>query len=404
VTIVGKIGIVDLDSDGWTAGRTYSVVAAKSLARAAATSAAEVGLYFISQSENVPGTNRILRPDVVPLPFERLAGTALGRGARQKSLPGEAKIRRTLRLSDPADPVWLSESHGLDAVFPVISAPRKQRGRGPGTVGWIPDFQHVELPGLFTAHEIHNRNKANALLAQRCDLVVLSSESVSAEFTTLHPAQASKARVLRFPSRFAFAEPTSNPDEVLRKFNLPDRYMLCANQFWAHKNHVLLVEALGILRRKGLRINVVLTGLPLDYRSTTNQPTSTVLQAIATNGLQDQISVLGLVPGRDLEGLLRGAVAVIQPSKHEGWSTTVQDAKALGRPLLCSNIPVHREQVPGARFFDLSADDLAAGLADVWEQETSPDDLAEPEALSQERAFALAHGQHLLALCQEVGA
>jgi hypothetical protein len=45
--------------------------------------------------------------------------------------------------------------------------------------------------------------------------------------------------------------------------------------------------------------------------------------------------------------------AIIQPSKFEGWSTVIEDAKALNKFVLASNIPVHSEQIKkNVDFFD----------------------------------------------------
>jgi glycosyltransferase involved in cell wall biosynthesis len=49
---------------------------------------------------------------------------------------------------------------------------------------------------------------------------------------------------------------------------------------------------------------------------------------------------------------MRASIAVINPSLIEGWSTTVEEAKSLGVPLILSDIPVHREQTQEAMFFD----------------------------------------------------
>jgi glycosyltransferase involved in cell wall biosynthesis len=67
---------------------------------------------------------------------------------------------------------------------------------------------------------------------------------------------------------------------------------------------------------------------------------------------------------------MRRALAIVQPSLFEGWSTVVEDARALGRPCLLSDLAVHREQdPPGARFFDpRSPEALAELLAEVWEK------------------------------------
>ena len=46
---------------------------------------------------------------------------------------------------------------------------------------------------------------------------------------------------------------------------------------------------------------------------------------------------------------MRQSVAVLQPSLFEGWSTTVEEAKSIGKTILLSDIPVHREQAPPRR-------------------------------------------------------
>ena len=43
---------------------------------------------------------------------------------------------------------------------------------------------------------------------------------------------------------------------------------------------------------------------------------------------------------------MRKAMAVIQPSLFEGWSTVVEDARALGKPMILSDFPVQIEQDP----------------------------------------------------------
>lgn len=58
------------------------------------------------------------------------------------------------------------------------------------------------------------------------------------------------------------------------------------------------------------------------------------------------------------------AIALINPSNFEGWSTTVEESKSLGLPIILSDIPVHIEQAPplGRYFKANSAEDLAAAM------------------------------------------
>jgi glycosyltransferase involved in cell wall biosynthesis len=395
-----RIGVIDLDRGAWTGGGTYSDVTVKSLISAQSSRSSNDEVYFLSENREVSGARRAHGINGARSGIGRLlarsgatwAGVLRGR---------EERIRRALRLPGPDDPAWLARRNNLDVIFPVLSA-RRIAPRGVARLGWIPDFQHVSHPQLFTSAQLGQRHRIGQLIAERCDAVVLSSQTVLDQFCELYPHNAGKARMLPFPSRFAFESPETEPGDMVRAYCLPERYLLCANQIWAHKNHLLLVDALSLLRAKGKNVHCVMTGLPLDSRSPTNEPTSTLLQAIAKNDLRDQVSLLGLVPRSHLDGLLRGAVGVVQPSSHEGWSTTVQDAKALGRPIICSDLPVLREQLGDAMFFDLTVTSLADVLLQVWESGSTGSIEAEAECLALEREFAAEHGRRLMSLCEEV--
>jgi glycosyltransferase involved in cell wall biosynthesis len=167
---------------------------------------------------------------------------------------------------------------------------------------------------------------------------------------------------------------------------------------------MLVVEALSKLRRKGIRIHVVMVGLLADSRDPSNQAISKLLQAMASGGVGDQITLLGMVPEEDLINLMRVAAVVIQPSRFEGWSTPVQDAKALGRPLICSDIPVHREQAPGALGFVRwdDPDTLAELMAETWKSlEPGPNPALESQCMAREHDFAGIFGEKLLKICRE---
>jgi glycosyltransferase involved in cell wall biosynthesis len=90
----------------------------------------------------------------------------------------------------------------------------------------------------------------------------------------------------------------------------------------------------------------------------------------------DNFYHLGLVPASDLAGLMRDASAIINPSFFEGWSTSVEEAKSLGKRVLLSDIAVHREQNPalGSYFLPDDVNALADMLWAVW-NEPAPDEM-----------------------------
>jgi glycosyltransferase involved in cell wall biosynthesis len=86
---------------------------------------------------------------------------------------------------------------------------------------------------------------------------------------------------------------------------------------------------------------------------------------------------------------------MINPSRFEGWSSTVEEAKGMGKRVILSNIPVHREQnPPGAVFFepdDSSA--LAAAMANYWRDSSdfiSPEDARKAKEDLRQRTLAYA--------------
>ena len=76
---------------------------------------------------------------------------------------------------------------------------------------------------------------------------------------------------------------------------------------------------------------------------------------VSENNLTNEVKFLGFIDRRDQLQLMNNAVAIIQPSLFEGWSTVVEDAKAMNQCIIASNLNVHKEQLfDSAYFFDPS--------------------------------------------------
>lgn len=369
---------------------------------------AEMEIFFISNCENLnhlpPGSTAKLIELTTPanLPAESLVRKTLKLGEKSSALPGEARLRRTFGLNDNSNAFAAATQHDIEVLLPLLDVPPWPIGAK--TIGWIPDFQHLFFPELFNPADLARRNETVKRLADRATLIMLSSNAARDDFATVAPAAVDKVRVIPFPSLCAFETFPADPTASRRRYNLPEKFALVANQFWAHKNHAVVVAGLAYLKQRGMQVPVVMTGQPSDWRDPANKNFSSLLQAIAAAGLNDQITILGQVPYGDLVNLMKTAAVILQPSRFEGWSTVVQDAKALGRPVICSDIAVHREQAPAALAF-FPCDDpevLAESLAAHWPGlAAGPDSKAETHSLQNERSFAQRHGEMLLAACQE---
>jgi glycosyltransferase involved in cell wall biosynthesis len=292
-----------------------------------------------------------------------------------------SRIRtRIFKQSDRRYDVVL-EKHGIDFVYPVMTW--NCNFSMDRAVGWIPDFQHQYLPQYFSAQELKERETAFSRLARFAPLVVLSSKTAAADFARLYPDMTAKSRVLSFKSVMRQEWFEGNPVEIQRKYNLPERFFLISNQFWQHKGHLTVINALKLLKDRGLKPVVVCTGELNDYRQP--QYGTRVLENIDSFGLSEQVVLVGLIPKLDQIQLLRRSLALIQPSQFEGWSTVVEEARCLGKAIILSDFPVHVEQnPPKSRFFEChSASALAEIMADFWETKVSGPELGQ-EALARE--------------------
>ncbi len=183
---------------------------------------------------------------------------------------------------------------------------------------------------------------------------------------------------------------------------LPERFFVVSNQFWKHKNHLAVFEALRILRARGLRPVVVCTGQLHDFRDP--DYANTILQTVHHSGISSQVLLLGLVARRTQIELMRRCLAVVQPSLFEGWSTVVEDARVLGKACILSDLAVHREQgPPGAKFFPRdSADALAEHMAEAWETlPPGPDRAVESAARQCAEARIAEVGRAFLAIASK---
>ncbi len=248
---------------------------------------------------------------------------------------------------------WLRRALARAGVDVVSHGDPRDSGGLPA-IAWIPDFQHMHLPRFFEPAELAARDAQFKVVLERSNLVVVSSYSAREDLVRFSPDHASKARVLQFCS----VRPTledSGAEDLTALYGLADQFFYLPNQFWAHKNHGLAVEALARLRERWPQAQIVCSGALSDYRNPAHIEALKV--RIAELGLQDAFKLLGLIPYKHIAQLMVRSSAVLNPSYFEGWSTTVEEAKALGAPLLLSNLPVHREQCPAGEALFFSPDD-----------------------------------------------
>jgi glycosyltransferase involved in cell wall biosynthesis len=179
--------------------------------------------------------------------------------------------------------------------------------------------------------------------------LLLSSQDAERDCLNYYPEARGRTHVARFAVAIDGWPDVDAAWARLRSAGIPEDFVFLPNQLWQHKNHELAIEAAGLLAEQGSRRVILATGYGEDPRRRGYR--AELLARIAELGAGNNIALLGSVDHGLVKAMMICANALLNPSHFEGWSTTVEEAKAAGTPMLLSDLPVHREQAPEARFF-----------------------------------------------------
>lgn len=329
-----------------------------------------VRCYLLRVADGYPGgmSNGPLtgREDVAVLPVtEPLAEECLARGLAQSYEPALAEA---LALS----------KYKIDVVFGKSGSCEFSRAK---KLIWLTDFQHRYTPDLYTPAGCRAREQALRDAADAAARIVVKSQSVARDLEMFLPQYRSKTRVIRFVSTIPPSVYELELDPVLRAYSLPDRFIYLPNQIWKHKNHETAFRAVKLLKERGERVALVCSGFAVDSRRPDHA--ANLLRKRVEWGVDDQIICVGMIPHEHVLLLMRQSVCVLNPSLFEGFGNTASEAKSLGKRVLLSDIPAHREHhAPKAVFCDpRDVADLADKMSDIWRDAApGPDSELEQQA------------------------
>jgi glycosyltransferase involved in cell wall biosynthesis len=252
------------------------------------------------------------------------------------------------------------EGLGADVVhFPLQAAFRTQIP----SIYQPHDLQHVHLPQYFTPLQRRVRDRRFRELCDQATTVVAMTRWGRGDLVRHLGLPAGKIAVVPGASVLSFYPRPTEADraDVVRRFELPDRFALYPAQTWPHKNHIRLLDALAQLRERGVRVPLVLVGRM-------NEHSSDITKRIEQLRLHDQVRLTGFVSPLEVRALYELAACLVFPSLFEGWGMPVVEAFESGVPVAASNIPVIAEVAGGAALlFDPNDPvSIATALERTW--------------------------------------
>jgi glycosyltransferase involved in cell wall biosynthesis len=255
-----------------------------------------------------------------PSPTKRLANRVLPTSLRVRA----SRAYHSLRSQGQSGTVV--EALKPDLIFCPFTVPRYWH-RGVPCVSIVYDLQHVAYPQHFTAEQRLNRQHHIEQAVARSDRVVCISEYVRQ--TLLANTACPPERAPAIPLGQVH-EPTTPDPTILDRLGLrPDTFLLYPANFWPHKNHRRLFDA---LRQSRSQLRLVCTGAP-----------NSLMRTLHREVPAERVQFAGYVNDAELAALLETCAALVFPSLYEGFGLPILEAMARGKPVLCSDLGSLRE-------------------------------------------------------------
>lgn len=234
-----------------------------------------------------------------------------------------------------------------------------------------PGYEYVEVPYLYTVWDLQHRRqsffpevsveqdqfngreKLYASVIPRAAYVLTGNATAQQEVVHFYNMPAERVIMLELPTP-SFALHVSKGVMQWPLLIPHKRYLFYPAQFWPHKNHVVILEALRLLDDD---IQVIFTGA--------DKGNLAYVQAYASNlGVRDRVHFLGFVTHDQLIALYHHAQALIFASLFGPNNLPPLEAFALDCPVICADVAGMREQLGEAALFFNPTDeqDLAATI------------------------------------------
>ncbi len=195
------------------------------------------------------------------------------------------------------------------------------------TLAMLPDIQDHFFPHYFSEEQ---RSLRDYFYPQRCRAVTtlltisqFSRQTICDAFE-LPPE---KVRAIHLAANDEVREARPEWPDALG--DLPGRFLFYPANLYPHKNHKALLDAVRLLKERGLDCACLMTGQP-------SQPGIDIDAEIRARGLQEQARWLGHVSAGALRHLYENAVALCFPSEFEGFGMPLVEAMECGCPVIAT--------------------------------------------------------------------
>lgn len=238
----------------------------------------------------------------------------------------------TVAKQFPIDLFWFPSPISADIDYPYIYTVWDLGHRK------TPYFPEVSRSGWTWS----SRENLYQNMLYKASYVITGNEEGKKEILENYPMPENKIRISPFPvAAFCYKE------EKKPSFNIPEKYFFYPAQFWPHKNHICILNAL-----VHLRDNYNLT--PVVFLTGSDKGNKKYIESkIEEYNLKDQVIFTGFLEDSELKYLYTHATAMIFTSLMGPNNMPPIEATFLNCPVIITNLAGHKEQLKDtALYFD----------------------------------------------------
>jgi len=222
-----------------------------------------------------------------------------------------------------------------DLVYFVEQSSRAESLQNLNFIATVWDLCHrdqLEFPEVRNFGEFIGRELVFQNTLTRAFIVMVDSEELADKINSRYGVDRDRIVTMPFsPSPFLKETQVSDSANILKLYKLDYGYFFYPAQFWAHKNHFRIIEAVKLLRQEDIQCRVVFVG-----RDKGNY--DFLDRLIRGYGLSKHIKSLGLIPAEHMRALYENCHAVIMPTYFGSTNLPPLEAWFLGKPLIYSKL------------------------------------------------------------------
>ena len=223
------------------------------------------------------------------------------------------------------------------------------------------DVQELHFPEFFTAAQRANRAVNYMKYINDAEIVIVSYNHIKEDIKKYFNKNENQIFVLLLKMDNLWFKKYENNN--VQKIEIFDKYIFYPANFWKHKNHKKLIEAIQFLKlKKGIKINLILSG------DNKNHEGPSINELIKRLDLEDQIKTIGIVDEISLYNLYKNTLGVVVPTLYEAGSFPLMESILLEVPVVCSNVTSLPETIGNDSFVfnPNSVESIAEKIEKLW--------------------------------------